>query len=36
MTKLRVSIHCVIFEHGWKEIDIEEVYKDALKSFENE
>ena len=34
MTDLGVPIHCVIIERGWKEIDTEEDYKNALKSFE--
>jgi L-glutamine-phosphate cytidylyltransferase len=33
MTDLGVPIHCVIIERGWKEIDTEEDYKNALKSF---
>ena len=36
MTDLGVPIHCVIIERGWKEIDTEEDYKNALKSFEEE
>jgi len=36
MAELGVSIHCVIIERGWKEIDTEEDYKNALKSFEDE
>ena len=34
MTDLGVPIHCVIIERGWKEIDTEEDYKNALKTFE--
>ena len=34
MTDLGVPIHCVIIERGWKEIDTEEDYINALKSFE--
>ena len=34
MTDLGVPIHCVIIERGWKEIDTEEDYKNALKAFE--
>jgi L-glutamine-phosphate cytidylyltransferase len=34
MSDLGVPIHCVIIERGWKEIDTEEDYKNALKSFE--
>ena len=34
MTDLGVPIHCVIIERGWKEIDTEEDYKKALKTFE--
>ena len=33
MADLGVPIHCVIIERGWKEIDTEEDYKNALKSF---
>jgi len=36
MTDLGVPIHCVIIERGWKEIDTEEDYINALKSFEEE
>ncbi len=36
MADLGVPIHCVIIERGWKEIDTEEDYKNALKSFEEE
>ena len=36
MSDLGVPIHCVIIERGWKEIDTEEDYKNALKSFEEE
>ena len=36
MTNLGVPIHCVIIERGWKEIDTEEDYINALKSFEEE
>ena len=36
MTDLGVPIHCVIIERGWKEIDTEEDYKNALKAFEEE
>ena len=36
MTDLGVPIHCVIIERGWKEIDTEEDYKNALKSFEED
>ena len=34
MSDLGVPIHCVIIERGWKEIDTEEDYKKALKSFQ--
>ena len=34
MADLGVPIHCVIIERGWKEIDTEEDYKNALKAFE--
>ena len=34
MSDLGVPIHCVIIERGWKEIDTEEDYKNALKAFE--
>lgn len=30
-----VSVHCVIIERGWKEIDTGEDYQNALKEFEN-
>jgi len=36
MSDLGVPIHCVIIERGWKEIDTEEDYKNALKAFEEE
>jgi phosphoenolpyruvate phosphomutase len=36
MSDLGVPIHCVIIERGWKEIDTEEDYKNALKAFEGE
>ena len=36
MSDLGVPIHCVIIERGWKEIDTEEDYINALKSFEEE
>ena len=36
MSDLGVPIHCVIIERGWKEIDTEEDYKNALKEFEGE
>ena len=36
MTDLGVPIHCVIIERGWKEIDTEEDYINALKSFEDD
>lgn len=36
MSDLGVPIHCVIIERGWKEIDTEEDYKNALKAFEDE
>jgi phosphoenolpyruvate phosphomutase len=36
MTNFGVPIHCVIIERGWKEIDTEEDYKNALKSFEED
>jgi len=35
MVDLGVSIHCVIIERGWKEIDTVEDYKKAIKEFEN-
>jgi choline kinase/DNA-binding XRE family transcriptional regulator len=34
MVDLGVSIHCVIIERGWKEIDTVEDYEKALKDFE--
>ena len=36
MSDMGVPIHCVIIERGWKEIDTEEDYKNALKAFEEE
>jgi L-glutamine-phosphate cytidylyltransferase len=36
MSDLGVPIHCVIIERGWKEIDTEEDYKNALKAFNEE
>ena len=33
MADLGVSIHCVIIEKGWKEIDTVEDFKNALKEF---
>ena len=36
MSDLGVPIHCVIIERGWKEIDTEEDYKNALKAFEED
>ena len=35
MTDLGVAIHCVIIERGWKEIDTEEDYTNALNDFES-
>jgi choline kinase/DNA-binding XRE family transcriptional regulator len=35
MVDLGVSIHCVIIERGWKEIDTVEDYKKAIKEFED-
>lgn len=34
MVDLGVSVHCVIIERGWKEIDTVEDYEKALKAFE--
>ena len=34
MVDLGVSIHCVIIERGWKEIDTVEDYEKAIKEFE--
>lgn len=34
MVHLGVSVHCVIIERGWKEIDTVEDYEKALKAFE--
>jgi len=34
MVDLGVPIHCVIIERGWKEIDTNEDYENALKAFE--
>ena len=31
---LGVSVHCVMIERGWKEIDTVEDYQKALKAFE--
>ena len=36
MTDLGVPIHCVIIKRGWKEIDTEEDYRNALKSFDED
>ncbi len=33
MVDFGVSIHCVIIERGWKEIDTVEDYKNALREF---
>ena len=36
MVDMGVSIHCVIIERGWKEIDTVEDYEKALLEFEND
>ena len=33
MSDLGVSVHCVIIERGWKEIDTVEDYRNALREF---
>ena len=35
MVELGVSVHCVMIERGWKEIDTQEDYRNALKAFED-
>jgi len=35
MADLGVPIHCVIIERGWKEIDTEEDYENAIKDFKS-